>query len=85
MTDEKKRWLDEPKNVDKLWRLLCGICGLLVVIELIMNRHAHSEDAAWEGWPAFYGVFGFVAFFLIVIAGKHLRKLLMRPEDYYDR
>ena len=46
-----------------------------------MHRHAYS---GWEGFPNFYGFFGFAAFWCIVIAGKHLRKILWRPEDYYD-
>ena len=31
------------------------------------------------------GLFGFIAFIFIVFAGKALRKLVMRDEDYYDR
>jgi predicted tellurium resistance membrane protein TerC len=77
-----KRWLDEPRNVDKLWWGLCAVCGLLVGIDLFVHRHAHFD---WEAWPGFYAAVGFVAFYAIVIAGKHLRKVLMRDEDYYDR
>jgi len=82
MSDDRQRWLDEPKNVDKVWWGLCAVCALLVAIDLFLHRHAHF---AWEAWPGFYAAVGFVAFYAIVIAGKHLRKLLMRDEDYYDR
>ena len=82
MSDERKYWLDEPRNVTRLYVALLVVCALLVVTDLILHRHA---DFSWEGLPGFYGAFGFVAFFGIVMAGKHLRKLLKRPEDYYDR
>lgn len=82
MNDERKYWLDERKNVDKVWWGLCAVCALLVVIDLFLHRHAHWD---WEAIPGFYAGFGFVAFYAIVLAGKHLRKVLIRDEDYYDR
>ena len=81
MSDGRKRWLDEPRNVDRLFYGLVALCALLGLADLVAHRHA---IAAWEGLPNFHGFFGFVAFWCIVIAGKHLRKLLWRPEDYYD-
>jgi hypothetical protein len=33
----------------------------------------------------FYGIFGFVACVALVLIAKQLRRVLMRPEDYYDR
>lgn len=79
---ERRSWLDEPKNVDRIFWALVAVCAALVVIDPFLHRHTHYD---WEGWPGFYGVFGFAAFWCIVIAGKHLRKILMRDEDYYDR
>jgi hypothetical protein len=81
MSDERKRWLDEPRNLDRLFYGLVALCALLAVSDLGGGRDAF---ATWEGLPNFHGFFGFVAFWCIVIAGKHLRKLLWRPEDYYD-
>ncbi|HXI87940.1 MAG TPA: hypothetical protein VNH64_10810 [Parvularculaceae bacterium] len=37
-----------------------------------------------EEIPIFFAVFGFVAFSFIVLAGQHLRKIVMRKESYYD-
>ncbi|NNU16620.1 hypothetical protein HK107_09835 [Parvularcula sp. ZS-1/3] len=37
-----------------------------------------------DGNPVFYGIVGFVSFSFIVLAGQHLRKILMREEGYYD-
>jgi len=78
---DRTRWLDDPANVTKVFIGLCVICALLVLTELAVHRHPHF---GWEGVPFFHAAFGFVAFWCIVIAGKHLRKLLWRPEDYYD-
>ena len=78
----EQRWLDRPRNLDRLTWSLVAICALLVAIELFAHRHAEFD---WEGWPGFYAVVGFVAFFTIVMLGKHLRRFLKREEDYYDR
>ena len=86
MKDEKKHWLDHPRTPDRvLWGLVV-VCALLLVGEgvlwLLHFRHGHF---GFDARPLFYGAFGFVAFALIVLSGKYLRKLLMRDEDYYDR
>ncbi len=80
--DEPQRWLDDPKHVEWIFRVLVGACVVLVGIDFFLHRHAHF---AWEAIPGFYGIFGFIAFWVIVIIGKNLRKILMRREDYYDR
>jgi hypothetical protein len=81
---EKTFWLDSKKNLDKVFRILLGICALFAVADLVHPRHAHYEAIAFEAWPFFYCIFGFVIFALVVFTGKPLRKLLMRKEDYYD-
>ncbi|HSO24203.1 MAG TPA: hypothetical protein VLT81_14940 [Chondromyces sp.] len=81
MSDQRSHWLDERRNVDRIYRGLVAVCVVLGVADLVLHRHAY---AAWEGFPNFYGFFGFAAFWCIVIAGKHLRRVLWRPEDYYD-
>ena len=78
---KKKHWLDEPGNVTLLVRILTGACILLVGIEWLWHKHAHFGWQALFGFDAF---FGFSSFFLLVLAGKQLRKVLMRDEDYYD-
>ena len=82
MSEEKRYWLDERKNVDKVFWGLVVFCAILFLLDLVLHRGGHYD---WEEYPGFYGVFGFAAFWCIVIAGKHLRKVLMREEDYYDR
>jgi hypothetical protein len=82
MKPDKKYWLDEPRNVTLLVRVLAAICILLVASDLLYDKHGHF---GWETLFGFHGFFGFSSFFLIVLAGKYLRKVLMRDEDYYDR
>ena len=83
MKPERKRyWLDEPRNVTKLYRGLWAIGILLVLLDLVVHRHA---EAGFDGLFGFYGFYGFVACVALVLAAKGLRRLVMRPEDYYDR
>ena len=82
MNERRKDWLDDSRNVNRLYWGLVAVCVVLGVADLVIHRHPHFS---WEGFPNFYGFFGFAAFWCVVIAGKHLRKILWRPEDYYDR
>ena len=81
MEPGKKYWLDERRNVTRLVYALTAACIALVVSDLFYHKHVVF---GFEGWFGFYGFFGFAAFFFIVIAGKQLRKIVMRDEDYYD-
>ena len=82
MSEQRKGWFDDPRHIDQLFWGLAAVCGLLVVVDLFLKRHAHYH---WEEVPGVYGAIGFVAFFAIVLAGRWLRRLLQRDEDYYDR
>jgi hypothetical protein len=82
VTSEKRYWLDEPRNVDRVVWGLYGICALLLLIDVMVPKHG---PFAIEHLFGFYGAFGFVACVGLVLAAKGLRVILMRPEDYYDR
>lgn len=81
MSDDPKGWFEVPRNVTRLVYGLAAVCVGLVAADLVYHKHVHF---GFEEWFGFYGFFGFLAFFFIVLAGKQLRKLLMRKEDYYD-
>ena len=81
MDEEKKYWLDEPKNVTKVIWVLGILCAITFVADAFYHKHIHFEV---EGWFGFYAIFGFVACVGLVLAAKLLRKILTRPEDYYD-
>lgn len=79
--DEKKYLFDNPRNVSRLLSGFYIICGILFIADFIVHRHTVHP---WEGFPAFYAIYGFVACVLLVVVAKEMRKLLMRKEDYYD-
>jgi hypothetical protein len=80
--DEKRRWLDEPRNVTRLYRGLWAIGIALLLLDPVVHRHEEFGFAAWLGY---YAVFGFVACCALVLAAKEiLRRLVARPENYYD-
>ena len=82
MSERRSYWLDEPKNVAKLYYGV-WICGaLLVILDFVVHRHEPLAAAELFGFHALYGFFAGVA---LVLAAKGLRVLLRRPEDYYER
>ncbi|MCG8556712.1 MAG: hypothetical protein MJD61_15705 [Proteobacteria bacterium] len=79
---EPKRWLDHPANVRKVVWAIVAVCAGLFLADALYHKHPHFEAEEVFG---FYALYGFVSFFGIVMAGKYLRKLIKRDEDYYDR
>jgi hypothetical protein len=79
---EKKYWLDDRRNVDRLVRWFYGVCAVLIGIDIFVPKHG---PFAVEHVFGFYGVYGFIACVALVLIAKQLRRVLMRPEDYYDR
>ena len=61
---------------------LYAICAVAVIADFIIHRHV---DHPWEALPAFYSLYAFVSIIILIFAAKALRKLVMRPENYYDR
>jgi hypothetical protein len=81
-TAEKKYWLDQPGNVRKIYLGLWVVCLLLAGTDLLYEKHPHFAIESVFGFYAFYGYISCVS---LVLAAKLLRKIVMRPEDYYDR
>lgn len=87
MEPEKKRFLDDPDNVTRLWRgfvvacVLVASLDLLGLLDFIWHRHVYLFI---EGLPGFYPLWGFVGIGLLIVLAKQLRTVVMRPEDYYD-
>lgn len=82
MNDEPKRWLDNPRNVDKIYYGLWVVCALVVLADLFYEKHGYFH---FEHWIGFHGAFGFIACVALVVLAKQMRRLLIRSEDYYDR
>ena len=82
MNEDKTYWLDRPGNVERIVRALYLICALLLVVDFFVPKHG---PFAIEQVFGFYAWFGSLACVGLVLAAKVLRRVLMRPEDYYAR
>ncbi len=80
--DEKSYWLDQPRNVQRLWRGFLLVLALTVLAELVVRLHPHFEIESVFGFNAWFG-FG-VCVAMIVLA-KGLALVLKRPDTYYRR
>jgi len=78
----RRHWLDDVKHVTVIYRVLIAVCVALVGVDFFFVKSGHF---AWEHWVGFYAIYGFVCCLALVLVAKRLRKVLMRPEDYYDR
>lgn len=79
---EKRYWLDDPRNVTRLVRGFYVVCALMIAIDVFVPKHGRFRIEHLFGFYAFYG---FLACVALVLIAKQLRRILMRPEDYYDR
>ena len=79
---EKRYWLDDIRNVHKIFWALVVVCAGLLLCDAFIHRHT---EFAFQGWFGFFGLYGFFLSFLLVLTSKELRKILKRDEDYYDR
>jgi hypothetical protein len=78
----KRYWLDDRRNVHKVFWALVVVCALLFLADAVYEKHGIY---AFEDWFGFFGLFGFLVSFALVLTARELRKILMRDEDYYDR
>ena len=79
---KKEHIFDKPQNVKRLLIIFFSCLAALLVGDFFVHKHAYF---AWEEWPEFYAVFGFVACVVLVLVAKYvLRPLVMRDEEYYD-
>jgi hypothetical protein len=82
--DERQHVWDKPGNVKLLFNVFYALCVIFAVLGLVIPGGEGHEGHAWEQLPAFYPVYGFVGIVALVFIAKQMRKVLMRPEDYYD-
>lgn len=55
---------------------------LLFALDFVVERHPHFKP---EYWPGFYGLCGAAACLIAVGVALLLRRIVLRPEGYYDR
>lgn len=81
-TPEASHWLDEPRNVKRLWRGFLVVLALTVLAELLVHLHPHFEI---ESVFAFSAWFGFMACAAMIVVAKALALVLKRPDSYYGK
>jgi len=77
----KRFWLDDIKNVNKIFVVLVIVCAGLIGADLFYHKHAVYDVENWFGFYGFYALFLSIA---LVLTSKVLGKFLVRDEDYYD-
>jgi hypothetical protein len=73
-------WLDEPRNVKRLWRGFLVVLALTVLAQVVVHLHPHFEVESVFG---FYAWFGFLACAAMIVVAKLLALLLKRSDTYY--
>lgn len=73
-------WLDDQRNVRKLWRGFLGVLALTVLAGFFVDLHPHF---AVEQWFAFNAAYGFITCLLMIVGAKLLGLFLKRPDSYY--
>ncbi len=79
---KRQHWLDDPKNVKKLWRGFLVVLALTVVGGFFVDLHPHFEIERWFGFNAAYG---FVTCVLMILGAKALGVFLKRGDAYYAK
>lgn len=83
--DERTWRIARPENADKVWYGLVTVCVILIMTDFVYHGFFHDKHGyfVFETAVAFHALYGFGAFVFVVLLGKELRKLIMRPENYY--
>lgn len=78
----QRHWLDDQRNVKKLWRGFLAVLALTLIAGLFVDLHPHFEI---EGWFAFNAAYGFITCLLMIVGAKALGLFLKRSDSYYAR
>ncbi|HUP51779.1 MAG TPA: hypothetical protein VM198_04850 [Longimicrobiales bacterium] len=79
-------WMDRPEAVKRFLTVFYVVCAVLLVAELLLlgAESAHPHPLEERMRFLVYPVYGFISFWFLVLVAKPMRKLLIRPEDYYE-
>ena len=75
-----EHWLDDERNVRKLWRGFIAVLALTVIAGAFVDLHPHFEIESWFGFNAAYG---FIICLLMIFGAKALGLILKKPDSYY--
>ena len=79
---DSSHWLDEPRNVKRLWRGFLVVLAVTVGAELLVHLHPHFDIESVFGFHAW---FGFIACAAMIVVAKALALVLKRPDTYYGK
>lgn len=82
MNNDDDRWLDKPRNVNRIVYGLAALCALALGADFFYTKHPYFGV---ERVPAFYALYGLVGSVLLVLTAKELRRFLRRDEEYYEK
>lgn len=80
--DDKPHWLDQPRNVKRLWRGFLVVLALTVLAEWVGQLHPKFEIESVFGFGAW---FGFMACAVMIVVAKALALALKRRDTYYGK
>ena len=72
--DEKPRWLDDQRNVNKIIVAIVGVCALLFAADGFYHKHPHFEAESWFG----------LGTILIVGSAKKTIALILKKKNISD-
>ncbi|MDH3241107.1 MAG: hypothetical protein OEO83_10625 [Alphaproteobacteria bacterium] len=75
-------WVDRKGRMSFLYRTLWVICAVFAAADFFFAHHPMFKI---EGFPVFYGLFGFIVTIGLVLGARELRRIVRRDENYYDR
>jgi len=78
---EGDHWLVRPESIRKIWLGSIAVLVVLVLLDLVVEKHPHFEIEGSFGFGAWYG---FAACVVLVFGSKAVGLLLKRPDTYYD-
>lgn len=83
--EDEKSTFERAGTQRLLWIALWALCAASAIGGFVLAATGGMyPHFTFDRLPVFYGVMGFGAFSFIVLVGQHLRKILMRPENYYQ-
>jgi hypothetical protein len=77
-----RHWLDEPRNVKRLWRGFLIVLVVVVAAQWLVPMQPHFSVESVFGFNAW---FGFGACAAMIVVAKVLALLLKRPDSYYGK
>jgi len=80
--DDQPHWLDQPRNIKRLWRGFLTVLALTVLIEAAVTLHPHFKIESIFGFNA---AFGFLVCAAMIGLAKAVALLLKRPDTYYGK